>query len=268
MVARSSSSVTPSGTEIASKASVSPMLQLAELVHDRLGDRGRKRFDVQLARELLEDAAFLDAGSVVDAGEFERHDRVDRLVQAHPQQVDVGGLAAHRVALGLLEHDRGGLGAVDAEVDHGARAGKRDSQFARVDAEADGVDAAAVEHAGDAPGAAQAPCGARAVGVATCDFELCGCGSHEEVEDFSNPWIQQFPSFGIGLLSASSETDIPVRKLPVRLTLSALDDRQAPEHDPRHACVPGGAGERVGGGGGERDDLDRAACAADGWRST
>ncbi len=64
MVAGSSSNVTPSGTDDRLQRECVADLQLAELVDDRLGDRGRKRFDVQLARELLEDAAFLDAGRV------------------------------------------------------------------------------------------------------------------------------------------------------------------------------------------------------------
>ena len=57
------------------------------------------------------------------------------------------GLAAHRVALGLLEHDRRGFAAVDAEVEHGARAGQREAQLAGVDVEADRLAAAAVEDA-------------------------------------------------------------------------------------------------------------------------
>ena len=109
-------------------------------MHDRLGNRGREGFDVELARELLEDAAFLDAWRVIDAGELERHDRVDRLVEADAQKVHVGGLAAHRIALGLLENHGGGLGAVDAEIHDGARAGQGEAQLARVDAEAERVE--------------------------------------------------------------------------------------------------------------------------------
>src|SRR6185312_8161844 len=162
-------------------------IQLAELVHDRLGDGGGKRFDVQLACELLEDAAFLDARGVLDAGELERDDGVDRLVQAHPQQVYVGRLASHGVALGLLEDDRGGLRAVDGEIDHSAGAGQGEPQLARVDAEADRVRATPIEHSRDAAGAAQAPRGARSVGVAGGDVELGGGSGHEKAGDFSNP---------------------------------------------------------------------------------
>ena len=60
----------------------------------------------ELARDLLEHAALLDAGRVLDARQLDRHDRADLLVEADAQQVDVGGLAAHRVALGVLQHHR------------------------------------------------------------------------------------------------------------------------------------------------------------------
>ena len=64
---------------------------------------------VQLARDLLEHPAFLDARGVLGAGQLERDDGVDGLVQAHPQQIHVHGLPAHRIALGLLEDDRRGV---------------------------------------------------------------------------------------------------------------------------------------------------------------
>ena len=158
-------------------------LHLADVVHDRLRDRRRQRLDVQLARDLLEHAAFLDARRVVDAGQLERHDRVDRLVEVHAQQVDVDGLAAHGVALGLLEHDRRRFLAVDAEVEHGARAREREAQLARVGVEADRLAAAAVEHAGHAAAAAQAARRARARRVAAVDVELGGRVGHEATAD-------------------------------------------------------------------------------------
>ena len=104
--------------------------------------------------------------------ELERHDGVDRLVQAHPQQVDVHGLPAHRVALSLLEHDRRRFAAVDAQIEHRARAGERQAQLARVGVEAHRLAAAAVEHAGHAAGAAQAPRRARALRGAAAHVEL------------------------------------------------------------------------------------------------
>ena len=103
---RSSSSVTPSGIAIAASTIVSPICISPTSCTIDSGIAVGSASHVQLARDLLEHAAFLDARGVLDAGQLERHDRVDRLVQAHAQQVDVDGLAAHRVALGLLEHDR------------------------------------------------------------------------------------------------------------------------------------------------------------------
>ena len=103
----SSSSVTPSGTATSASVIVSLMSMRRHVVEDRLGDRVRQRLDVQLARDLLEHAALLDAGRLLAAGQLERHDRVDRDVEVDAQQVDVHRLAAHRVVLGALE-DRGG----------------------------------------------------------------------------------------------------------------------------------------------------------------
>ena len=57
----------------------------------------RQRLDVDLVRDLVEDAAFLDADGLAD----ERHDDggLDRLVEADLLQVDVRDRAAHLVAL-------------------------------------------------------------------------------------------------------------------------------------------------------------------------
>ena len=87
---------------------------------------------------------------------------MDGLVETHPQQVDVHGLPAHRVALGLLQHHRRRLLAVHAQIEHGARGGERQAQLAGVGVKSDGLAAAAVENARHAAGAAQAPGRARA----------------------------------------------------------------------------------------------------------
>src|SRR5207302_773717 len=124
-------------------------LHLADVENDGLGDRVRQRFDVELARYLLEHAAFLDAGRVLDARQLQGHDGVYRLVEANAQQVDVYRRAAQRVTLGFLEHDRRGLFAVDAEVEHRARRGKREAQLAGVGVEAQRLALAAVDNARD-----------------------------------------------------------------------------------------------------------------------
>jgi hypothetical protein len=58
---------------------------------------------------VLEHAALPGAGCVVAADELQRDDGVDGDVEAHAQEVDMQRLAAHRVALGVLEDRRGGL---------------------------------------------------------------------------------------------------------------------------------------------------------------
>ena len=120
-------------------------LHLADVVHDRLGDRGRQRLHVQLARDLLEHPAFLDAGRssapVSSSGTtawiaLSRRTRSRSTCTVSP---------AHGVALGLLEHDRRGLCAVHAQIQHRARAGERQAQLAGVRVEAQRLAAAAVQ---------------------------------------------------------------------------------------------------------------------------
>ncbi len=150
-------------------------------MRERLGDLRRQRLDVQLARDLLEHAAALGAGRVVAADELQRHDRVDRDVEVHAQQVDVHRLAAHRVVLGALQDGRRGL-AVGDDLEHGAPGGKRVAQLARVGAEGDRVAVASVEDAGDAAAAAQAARGAGALGLARGDGELRRLRGHGDGE--------------------------------------------------------------------------------------
>ena len=106
-----------------------------------------------------------------------RDDRVDGHVEAHAQEVDVHRVPAHRVALGVLEHGRGGL-AVELELDHGAARGERVAQLALVDGERQRVLAAAVEDAGHLALAAQAAGGARVGDLARGDGELGGLTGH------------------------------------------------------------------------------------------
>ena len=82
---------------------------------DRVRDLGRQRLDVQLARDLLEHAAGLDAGGVLGAGELEHDGRVDLLSEVDAQQVDVHRVARDRMTLVVLEHDRRFALALDRE---------------------------------------------------------------------------------------------------------------------------------------------------------
>ena len=66
------------------------------------------------------------------------------------------GVAVDGVARELLEDDRSRGVVVDREVDHGAGAREHVPERAVVDLERDRLLAAAVEHAGNEPGPAQA----------------------------------------------------------------------------------------------------------------
>jgi hypothetical protein len=110
------------------------------------------------------------ARRVLGADELDRHDRLDRLAQVHPQEVHVGRLTAHRVMLGVLEHGRRAL-AVQRELDDGARRLQRVPQVARVHGERERIAAAAVEDAGDETFATQAAGRPRALDVAGLNGE-------------------------------------------------------------------------------------------------
>ena len=83
---------------------------------DRLGDVGRQRLDVELVGHVLEHAALLDAGRLLGALEVTCTGRLDLLVEAHLEQVDVEQLVTDRVLLLVLHDHRAGR-AVDLEVD-------------------------------------------------------------------------------------------------------------------------------------------------------
>ena len=65
---------------------------------DPVRNVGGQRLDVQLARDVLEHAALLDAGRLLDTLELERDGRLDRLVEPHLEQVEVDHVALDRVA--------------------------------------------------------------------------------------------------------------------------------------------------------------------------
>src|SRR5207248_9068823 len=159
-----------------------PDLHLADVVNDRLGDRRGQRFDVKLTRYLLEHATFRDAGRVLDARQLQRHDRVNSLIEAHAQKVDVDRRAAQRVALGFLEHDRRRFTAIYAQVEHGARGRQRQAQLTRVGVEAQRLALAAVDDARDPIRPTQAPGRARALRAAAGDVELGGRVGHRPGE--------------------------------------------------------------------------------------
>ena len=87
--------------------------------------------------DLVEDAALRDAGGVVAADELDRDDRAwICFVEVDAQEVDVQRLAAHRVVLGVLEHDRRRRRRRSAARAPRRSACERVAQLARVDGEA------------------------------------------------------------------------------------------------------------------------------------
>ena len=88
-------------------------------------------------------------------------------------------LAAKRVTLLLLDHDRDRLRPVDLEVEQGVALEEQVAKLALGDLERAGLAALAVDDAGDKPLATQAAAGARAEAVAGVDVEcgsVCGHG--------------------------------------------------------------------------------------------
>ena len=121
-----------------------------------------------------------------------------------------------------------GFAAVDAQVEHGAGAGEREAQLARVGVEAQRLVAAAVDDAEHAALAAQAARRARAGGGPAVDAQFGGRRGHEANGDSSNRPIIDSGGARIALAvgfvgdrRADREQrgrGCPVRKLPVRRT--------------------------------------------------
>ncbi len=92
-------------------------LHRRDVEDDPVGDLGRQRFDGDLAGDVLEHAAGLDARGVLDALELDRDIGLDRFVELHLLQVEVLDAAPHRVQLLLLDDYRDGFGALDLEIE-------------------------------------------------------------------------------------------------------------------------------------------------------
>ena len=78
-----------------------------------------QRLDRDLAGDVLEDAALLDAGSVLGALELDRDVGLDLLLEVDLLAVEVHEIAADRMALLLLDDDRDLARALDLEVEQG-----------------------------------------------------------------------------------------------------------------------------------------------------
>jgi len=95
-------------------------LHAGDVHGDVVGDLAGQRLDVELARDVLEHAALLDAGRLLDPGQLDRDRGLDLLVEADLEQVDVHDLLAHGVDLLVLDDHRQGLGVADLGVEERA----------------------------------------------------------------------------------------------------------------------------------------------------
>ena len=68
---------------------------------------------------MLEHAALADARSLIRPIELDRHLRLDLLVEADLEAIEVEDVTAHGVMLLLLDHDGHRLGAVQLEIEQG-----------------------------------------------------------------------------------------------------------------------------------------------------
>jgi hypothetical protein len=79
-------------------------VQPGHVNHDLLGDFEGKTFDLEVAQLMVEHAAFGNARRLSDKAD--RHERLDALVQAYPQEVRMNDPASQWIVLHLLEKGR------------------------------------------------------------------------------------------------------------------------------------------------------------------
>ena len=118
---------------------------------DALGDRGRQRLDRDLAGDVLEHAALLDAGRLLGSEQLDRHVGLDLVVELDLLEVEVDQVAAHRVALLLLDHDRDRARSLDLEVEQRAAVDEHVASIARGDLKGPRLRPVAVDDARDKP---------------------------------------------------------------------------------------------------------------------
>ena len=205
---------------------------------DVLRNPGRQRLDAQLARDLLDDAALLCPGRLSD--ELHVHGRLDRAVEAHLVEVDVGQRAPDRVPLEVLENGvvRGRL-PLDDHVDDRVEtrtAGQRCAEVALADDDRARV-TLPVEHAGHQtllPETANTA-GAELVGIALGDLESDAIAGHRRrivaaVATLPAP-LDEHPATG------------RVERLELcacqRRLLERLAERREEHHVARHAVAAG-----------------------------
>ena len=173
----------------------------------------------------------IDARGVVGAEQLEHDRRVDRLVHVHAEEVHVDDLAAHRVALEVLDEHRRGRAAVDADVEDRAGVGERVAQDARVDGEVRRLAVAAVDDAGHLARAAQPAGGTRALGVAGVEGKLRGVGHDLVVAAGRGTRRDERPSMVANLRLDSARTGYSLSNVLRRG--AACDLRRSPPRGPR-----------------------------------
>ena len=129
-------------------------------------------------------------GAVLGAEQLDRDVGLDLDVELDLLEVEMDEVAANRVALLLLDHDRNRARPLDLDVDQGTAVDEDVADRASLGLKGAGIVAAAVDDAGDEPLAAQAAARARAEIGARLGFQGCAVGCHAAAEDREVPMIQ------------------------------------------------------------------------------
>jgi hypothetical protein len=140
---------------------------------------------------VLEHASLTDARGVVGALELDRHLRLDLLVEADLEAVQMGDLTPHRMMLLLLDHDGDRGGAVDLEVEQCLALREDRAKLASRDLEGARFAALAVDDTRHQAVPAQAASCPRAEYLARRDLE---CGSVLCHVPLPNGWRLHAPS--------------------------------------------------------------------------
>jgi hypothetical protein len=122
---------------------------------------------------VLEHPALLDPGRVLDAFELEDDRRLDLLVEADLEEVNVAHDAANRIALLVLHDHRLAPAAVDLDVEQRVSLGEHRAQPPPVDLERDAVGVDPVDDPGHEPLPAKPPARARAPLLARFQRQQC-----------------------------------------------------------------------------------------------
>src|SRR5690606_38553156 len=127
------------------------------------------------------------ARRVFAAHELDLHLGLDRLVEAHLEQVQVNQITAHRVALLLLDYPQLPVAAFQLQIEQRAASREDGADVARVRLEGARLLAAGVDDARDHALAAQAAGRARTELGALLNLECWTIGSHQRRMRIESP---------------------------------------------------------------------------------